>query len=248
MDVLKLNDGTEITLEPGGNLTSLYTVVNDFDALEQLAVQLGNPDNFKSVQIQSDGVISAEYKNLAYDTTFKSVDVTSDRIIAEFALRPMTNEELQRSDVRTAITYLTDEQALSVINLIPEWEDDPDGYEYRLDVSTDLRRKYSGRLWKLKKNHSKQADYYPGSEGTLWEEIIENHSGTIDDPIPVPESVTASGFTYIYGKYYLDENKVYLATREGKSNGEKETLYFTPSDLIGQYFKLMDSIHENTTE
>ena len=71
-------------------------------------------------------------------------------------------------------------------------------------------------------------------------EIIEGHEGTKDDPIPVPDSVTTSGFEYEYGKYYLENGAIYLAKREGKKDGEKEILYFAPSSLVGLYFVIAE--------
>ena len=130
-------------------------------------------------------------------------------------------------------------EALTVKELIKSWDDDPDGYEYDMDNPLDLRRTYNERLWRLKKAHAKQASWYPGAEGTLWEEVIEGHAGTLEDPIPVPDSVNVSGFTYEYGKYYKDGDQIYLAKRTGKNDGETEILFYKPSQLVGQYFELV---------
>jgi len=72
-------------------------------------------------------------------------------------------------------------------------------------------------------------------------QIVEGHAGTLEDPIPVPESVTTSGFEYEYGKYYSENDVVYLCQRQGILNpeemyGQVEKLYFAPSTLVGQYF------------
>ena len=90
-----------------------------------------------------------------------------------------------------------------------------------------------------------EADWYPGADPTLWTEIVEGHAGTLEDPIPVPDSVTTSGFEYEYGKYYQEDDTVYLCKRGGVEDpesmyGQKEKLYFPPSALIGQYFVLAE--------
>lgn len=64
----------------------------------------------------------------------------------------------------------------------------------------------------------------------------------MEDPIPVPDSVTTSGFTYVYGKYYEENGIAYICKRGGVENpeemyGQEETLYYAPSALIGQYFE-----------
>lgn len=153
-------------------------------------------------------------------------------------LKYETNEIKATVDVAKTIAYsFDDQQALSVKDIFDSWENDPEGYEYRMDNLKDKRRTFKGRLWNLKKAHKKQSDWFPGAEGTLWSEIVEGHKGTIEDPIPVPDSVTISGFEYEYGKYYIESEVIYLAKRQGKEDGEKEILYFFPSALIGSYFE-----------
>ena len=109
----------------------------------------------------------------------------------------------------------------------------------------DKRRNHNGKLWNLNKDHNKQADWYPGKDPTLWTEIVKWHAGTKEDPIPVPDSVTTSGFEHEYGKYYSEGETVYLCKRSGVEDpeslyGQKEKLYFPPSAMIGQYFVLAE--------
>lgn len=243
MEKLILSDGTEIELQPGGSISSLYTVLNSFDALETLSNFLKKEGNLKELTIMINDEVTGSYLNMAQDTTFKSVNVVGSMISVEMAFRKMTKEELESDSVNTAISYLSDDQAMMVKDLYADWESDPVGYPYDEDNPKDLRRRYSDRLWRLQKSHSKQLDWYPGADPTLWTEIVEGHSGTYDDPIPVPSSVTVSGFEYEYGKYYLDGENIYLCKRAGVENpeemyGQKEILYFYPSSLVGTYFEL----------
>lgn len=83
-----------------------------------------------------------------------------------------------------------------------------------------------------------------GGGPTLWEQIVEDHEGTLEDPIPVPDSVTTSGFTYVYGKYYIEGENIYLCKRGGVENpeemyGQEETLYYGPAAMVGQYFEIV---------
>lgn len=137
----------------------------------------------------------------------------------------------------------TDAQAVEVKGLYADWEDDPDGYAYDVQNQKDKRRNFGGFLWNLNKNHQKQKDRFPGAETTLWTQLVEGYEGSYSDPIPVPDSVNVSGFEYEYGKYYIENELVYLCKRGGVLNpesmyGQKEKLYFKPSALIGQYFEI----------
>ena len=137
----------------------------------------------------------------------------------------------------------TDAQAVEVKGLYADWEDDPDGYAYDVQNQKDKRRNFGGFLWNLNKNHQKQKDRFPGAEPTLWTQLVEGYEGSYSDPIPVPDSVNLSGFEYEYGKYYIENELVYLCKRGGVLNpesmyGQKEKLYFKPSALIGQYFEI----------
>ena len=137
----------------------------------------------------------------------------------------------------------TDAQAVEVKGLYADWEDDPDGYAYDVQNQKDKRRNFGGFLWNLNKNHQKQKDRFPGAEPTLWTQLVEGYEGSYSDPIPVPDSVNVSGFEYEYGKYYIENELVYLCKRGGGLNpesmyGQKEKLYFKPSALIGQYFEI----------
>lgn len=251
-----LKDNTEINIADGASLGAITAMVNTFSDLENLRNVLNKKGNLDTVQfVSNDNEYSEKYANMKLArSSFYEVDMIDGKVHATFAIREKTesekaadNVEQQKSDVYTALTFLTDEEALTVKALHKPWEDDPEGYHYSIENPLDLRRQYNERLWKLKKDHNKQASWYPGAEATLWEEIIEGHAGTLEDPIPVPDSVTTSGFTYVYGKYYLENGEIYLCKRGGVDNpeemyGKEETLNFPPSQLVGQYFEKVNEM------
>lgn len=131
-------------------------------------------------------------------------------------------------------TNLTDEQALEVPIFFPVWVV---GYPYKAGD----RVQYNGVLYKCISAHTSQADWAPGVAPSLWTAISdEEHAGTADDPIPVPDTVTTAGMEYEKGKYYSENEVVYLMDRQGMETGEKVTLYSPPSALVGQYFSLAE--------
>lgn len=133
------------------------------------------------------------------------------------------------------LNEMLDEQAIEVPLMFTSWNDYADGFEF---TENKDRVEYNGGLWKCKKTHKKQASWYPGADPTLFVQLDKDeHKGTQEDPIPVPSSVTTSGFEYTVGKYYLEGEDIYLCKRQGMEDGETIQLYFAPSSLIGQYFE-----------
>ena len=73
----------------------------------------------------------------------------------------------------------------------------------------------------------------------LWDIINgDSEKGTIGNPIIIPEVV--SSMEYEYGKYYLEDGVLYLMNREGMKEGDKISLTFKPSQLVGHYFKVVE--------
>lgn len=242
MEKLILKDKTEIEILPGAYLGKVCAMAADFESIKKIMESIIKPGNLDEIKFMSGDIAGAEYKDMVLQEPNFCITKKTDGIEVSFGLRERTQEEEQQESVEKAITYLSDEQALAVKDLYPLWDDDPEGYPYKMENPKDTRRRYQGKLWKLKKDHNKQEDWYPGAEGTLWEEIMEGHAGTLEDPVPVPDTVTTSGFTYVYGKYYIEAETIYLCKRAGVENpeemcGQEETLYYAPSAMAGKYFE-----------
>lgn len=244
---LILKDSNAIEIDSTSRYNNIITTVSDYSELQALTAKLTN-QNLSLVKFETNGIETGSYENMTLMEPNYHITQKADKITVVFGLRKLTEAENVEENVLTAVAFLADEQALSVKTLYPRWEDDPVGYSYDVNIARDCRRQYDGRLWKLAKSHAKQTDWYPGADPTLWVEIVEGHEGTLEDPIPVPDSVKTSGFEYEYGKYYLDGVDVYLAKREGKEDGEVEKLYFPPSELVGQYFEKVSSTEPESAE
>lgn len=62
-------------------------------------------------------------------------------------------------------------------------------------------------------------------------------SGTLENPIVIEDDdIAHNGYLYTYGKYYLWNHILYKCQRTGESDGGTIKLYYTPDQLIGQYF------------
>lgn len=211
------------------------SVIVDFGDYDYLADKSGDGIyNFKIAENQAIEIEEDEQREL-YPFLFATDD--TERKEQEEHLNQMMLASMRVS----FLNNLPDEQAKDIPYCYTPWGDYADGYEF---TENKERVEYKGGLWKCKKTHKKQASWYPGADPTLFEQLDKyQHAGTQEDPIPVPDSVTTSGFTYEYGKYYSEAGKTYLCKRGGIEEpesmyGQKETLYFSPSALIGTYFEM----------
>ena len=148
---------------------------------------------------------------------------------------PEVKKELQNAAimvVQIQAQSLTDTQALTVQDIYPEWSGD--GVEY----AKDHKVRHNDNLYKCIQIHTSQSDWAPGTAPSLWTALADpTTTGTKEDPIQVPETVTTAGMEYVRGKYYSYNEKVYLMKRQGMSDGDSVILYFTPDQLVGQYFE-----------
>lgn len=237
------NDATEINVQQAAPEEGCLKILT-LESPETLRQYFSDPLKTRKMTVKERGQIIAEYEGY---TAFYRTEIYTGKIYGVVMYKAETLPEVQAEAQAAAVEVariqaqsLTDEQALTVKALYKDWEKDPEGYPYKTSNSDDKRRNYNGKLWNLNKDHNKQADWYPGADPTLWTEIVEGHAGTKEDPIPVPDSVTTSGFEYEYGKYYREGDTVYLCKRGGIEDpesmyGQKEKLYFPPSAMIGLY-------------
>lgn len=135
---------------------------------------------------------------------------------------------------------LSDTQALEAKSLYDTFDDlAKAGYKAE---KQGFKFRDGDNLWKTAQdNVTFQAQYRPG-EGTesLYTHIDEAHAGTKEDPIPA-----RANMEYEYGKYYSEGDAIYLCKRGGVSDpeemyGQKVTLQYLPSALIGQYFEVVE--------
>ena len=132
--------------------------------------------------------------------------------------------------IKQARETATDEAALKAKELYKEWA-------VGITVKAGERLRYGGRLYRVNENmgHTTQADWTPDITASLYTVIDETHKGTLEDPIPA-----VRGMEYTKGLYYIEDGKIYLMNRKGMADGEKITLQYVPSELLGQYFELVE--------
>lgn len=198
-----------------------------------------DPLKVKKLTVQERGQTVAEYEGY---TDLYSISWTPGGIYIVTMYKPDQTPEVQTEKAQAAILVaqiqaqeLTDAQAITVKAIYPEY--DPNGVLY----PSYFKVQHNGALYKCQQEHTSQPGWEPGVAPSLWV-LVETgeQEGTKEDPIPVPDTVTTAGMEYEKGKYYSEADTVYLMNRQGMSDGEKVTLYFPPSALVGQYFEVVE--------
>ena len=134
--------------------------------------------------------------------------------------RPLTESEVSRMLIARQINTLTvdDNTALRMREFYPEWASDT---EYTIGYKVQR----SSRLWRCLQAHTSQAGWEPENAASLWTEICESHSGTLEDPIPYNGNMALES-----GKYYSQNSKIYRCTRDTVN-----PVYNALSELVGLY-------------
>ena len=179
MEKLILADGTQIDILDGASLGSISAEVADWAAARVLVDKM-TAENLKKVQFASGEDISGEYTDMILITPVQVAPGTP--ALLTFGIRERTEEEIQQADVQTAISYLSDEQALTVKDLYADWNENGAGY-----IAGD-RVQYNGKLYKCLQGHTSQADWSPESAPSLWAEILAGQEGTEIGEWVQPES------------------------------------------------------------
>lgn len=181
-------------------------------------------DTDRLIKKVSDGVIYSDAIDISENEEYEEVE---DYIELE---GPDTYEgilkELENVDlIARKINHigLTDNEALSVKEIYPKWED-----KIGSTIEVGYITLYGGNLWKARQTHT-ALEMYPPSMNTaaLYEIVVYQHEGTIEDPIPYTPPMEI-----FEGKYYTQYNELYLCTRSSET-----ALAHNLSDLIGIYVK-----------
>ncbi len=128
-----------------------------------------------------------------------------------------------RDLLHKASTSLSDEDALEAVELFPVWAS---GVAYKKDE----RFRYGGKLYKVRQDHTSQADWLPDSTPSLYAEVEKPGQGdTPDNPIPY-----SGNMELLEGKYYSEDGAVYRCFR---STGIP--VYNRLADLVGIYVEVV---------
>lgn len=135
--------------------------------------------------------------------------------------RPMTVEEVTAMLIPMQINGLTvdDNTALRMKSFYPEWAS---GVSYAVGYKVQ----HGGKLWRCIQAHTAITGWEPSTAtASLWEQINETHSGTIDDPIPYEGNMAL-----VNSLYYIQNGVIYQCIRDTVN-----PVYNALADLVGLY-------------
>lgn len=144
----------------------------------------------------------------------------------EESRRPMTVEEVNRMVISQQVNTLAvdDNTALRMLEFYPEWAEDT-AYTAAAGRQVGYKVNRNGKLWRLRQEHTAQTGWEPENAASLWEQINETHSGTLDDPIPYEGNIALEN-----GKYYFQNGVIYLCNRDTVN-----PVYQPLAELVGIY-------------
>lgn len=137
--------------------------------------------------------------------------------------RPFTAEEVTAMIITQQINTLTvdDNTALRMKSFYPEWAP---GTEY----PAGFKVQKAGKLWRCIQSHTAQTGWEPENAASLWEQINETHTGTMEDPIHYEGNMALTN-----GKYYMQDYVIYLCIRDTGN-----PVYNDLKDLVGLYVEV----------
>lgn len=137
----------------------------------------------------------------------------------------LTSLQLLRNEQIELLSEVSAETAAKSPTLFEEWN----GRAYR----EGERVNESGTVYMAKQDIDHNQTWRPSLTPTLWEPLAgSGEAGTLSNPI-----TAAVGMAYVAGKYYSENEVLYLCSRQGAKDGDEFTLYYLPSQLIGHYFE-----------
>lgn len=138
--------------------------------------------------------------------------------------RPLTEAEVLQMLIPQQINTLAvdDNTALRMRGYYPKWA-------VGIAYEAGFKVQHNGKLWRVLQAHTSQDGWQPENAPSLWEQINETHSGTIDDPIPYDGNMALEN-----GKYYFQNYTIYLCNRDTVN-----PVYSPLADLVWLYVEIV---------
>lgn len=134
--------------------------------------------------------------------------------------RPMSQSAVNKMLIYQQINTLEvdDNTAIRMRSFYPEWAENT-------AYAVGYKVQYNGKLWRVVQAHTAQIGWEPVNVPSLWTEVCETHSGTLEDPIPYNGNMALEN-----SNHYSQNSTIYLCNRDTVN-----PVYNALSELVGLY-------------
>lgn len=214
MDYAKLNDGnlTKLVIFPNG-MTILDGKIKRNPTEEEILSAGYLPMEEQDEPKSKDGFIKSSKWVQTDSTIVKKWTVLPDS-------RPMSQSAVNKMLISQQINTLEvdDNTAIRMRSFYPEWAENT-------AYAVGYKVQYNGKLWRVVQAHTAQIGWEPVNVPSLWTEVCETHSGTLEDPVPYDGNMALEN-----GKHYSQYSTIYLCNRDTLN-----PVYNKLADLVGLY-------------
>lgn len=180
--------------------------------------------NKNTSEIYTDAVDIAEAEE--YEEVEDCIEFEGASTYAEvLALKESVVSKIANTTRKINRINLTDEEALSVKELYPRWED-----KIGNTIEVGYITFYKDNLWRARQTHTAMEIYPPSLDtASLYEVIVLTATGEEDDPIPYTPPMEI-----FEGKHYTQDGVIYRCTRNSEV-----ALAHNLASLVGLYVEIV---------
>lgn len=217
-------DGNSLVKAPSVIEKDGTTYINNVEILKEEGYKQLILDETVQDGMISQGATYTQDDDFIYEhKIWKSLEEIQKEQDAYESTRQFTVEEVMKTICQQSINNysIEDSKSLRMIEYYPLYQD-----LINTEVDAGFKLQHNGVLYKTLKKQTISSTYVPGiGTESLYVVVVEDHKGTLDDPIPYSGNMVLEK-----DKYYVQDDIVYKCTRDSIN-----PLYNNLKDLINLY-------------
>lgn len=219
LDIKEVENGMEV----GGSLTEQQIIANGYKPVCEVEK---SGDSTFCVYKEYDVCFVQIWKRDGEEVQEDEIWTSESETMPKFSDLERLKRDIAMVNENINSLGLSNNESLSVKEFYPVWSADS------VPVEKGERYQFNGHLYEVVQSHTTQSNWSPENQSSLWVEVVEDHAGTLEDPIPYNEEINPlwQGMILEEGKYYTQSGTVYKCTRD---SGIKLTQNL--ADLVGHY-------------
>lgn len=219
LDIKEVENGMEV----GGSLTEQQIIAQGYKPVCEIEKPT-EADFF--VYKEYETCFVQEWKREGEEIQDDEIWISESGIMPKFSNLQRLQKDIAMVNENINSLNLSNNEALAVKEFYPIWTDKS------LSIEQGDKYQHNGKLYEADQTHTSEANFAPDRMSSLWHEVVEDHEGTLEDPIPWNEDFNPlwQGMILEEGKYYTQSGIIYKCTRDSSIK-----LTQNLADLIGHY-------------